>query len=93
MRRFELEADCYAGVWIRASDAWSSSSAFRADLTSVLASIGDDTLVGRAPDANAIAVGVHGTSAQRTRWFTRGTQSGNLSACDTFAAAQPFVGD
>jgi predicted metalloprotease len=32
---------------------------------------------------------VHGTSEQRTRWFTRGTQSGSLSGCDTFAAAQP----
>jgi predicted metalloprotease len=93
VRRFELEADCYAGVWIRSSTAWSASGAFRSDLMSVLASIGDDTLVGRAPDANAIAVGVHGTSAERTRWFTRGTQSGNLSACDTFAAAQPYVGD
>ena len=89
VRRFELEADCYAGVWIRSSTAWSASGAFRSDLMSVLASIGDDTLVGRAPDANALSLGVHGTSAQRTRWFTRGTQSGNLAACDTFAAAQP----
>jgi hypothetical protein len=89
VRRFELEADCYAGVWIRGSEAWSSSGDFRSDLTSVLASIGDDSLLGRVSDESVQALGVHGTSAQRTRWFTRGTQSGNLSACDTFAAAQP----
>jgi predicted metalloprotease len=89
IRRFELEADCYAGVWIRGSEAWSASGAFRADLLSVLSSIGDDTLIGSAADARIQREGVHGTSEQRTRWFTRGTQSGSLSGCDTFAAAQP----
>jgi predicted metalloprotease len=89
VRRFELEADCYAGVWIRGSSAWSASGTFRSDMMSVLASIGDDSLLGQASAETVQRLGVHGTSAQRTHWFTRGTQSGVLSACDTFAAAQP----
>jgi hypothetical protein len=27
----------------------------------------------------------HGSSAQRTEWFKRGLQSGQVSSCDTFA--------
>jgi uncharacterized protein len=84
-RRFELEADCYAGVWIQASDVWAKSEHFRTEMRAVVGSIGDDTLqdggeVPRRP-------GVHGSSEQRVRWFERGIASGNLQACDTFAAA------
>ncbi len=89
MRRFELEADCYAGVWIHSSDAWANSSRFRADLTRVLNNIGDDNVLGHHRDASASFAGVHGTSAQRRRWFTRGVKSGNWHVCDAFGAAQP----
>ena len=84
-RRFELEADCYAGVWIQASDAWAKSDRFRADMRAVVASIGDDSLQegGEAPRQP----GVHGSAEQRVRWFERGIASGNLQACDTFTAA------
>jgi predicted metalloprotease len=89
VRRFELEADCYAGVWIRASEAWSSSGAFRADLTSVLASIGDDVLLAGEPEAKVRRVGLHGTGKQRTRWFLRGAQTGEPESCDTFGVPEP----
>ena len=29
----------------------------------------------------------HGSGEQRVRWFKRGLESGELQACDTFAAA------
>jgi predicted metalloprotease len=87
VRRFELEADCYAGVWINASPAWAKSARFRSDLLTVLASIGDDTIMGRKPDERAVLQGVHGTSEQRKRWFLRGVKSGNWRACDVFSAA------
>jgi hypothetical protein len=89
MRRFELEADCYAGVWIHSSSAWANSRRFRAELFEVLNSIGDEAVLGRAPDASTPFAGVHGTSAQRRHWFTRGAESGDWRACDTFAAARP----
>jgi hypothetical protein len=89
MRRFELEADCYAGVWIHSSAAWANSSRFRAELAEVLNSIGDENVLGRAPGAAASFAGVHGTSAQRRRWFARGAESGDWRACDTFSAVRP----
>jgi uncharacterized protein len=85
-RRFELEADCYAGVWIQASDAWAKSERFRADMRAVIASIGDDSLLDASGKPGAVE-GVHGSSQQRVRWFERGLQSGSLQACDTFSAA------
>jgi predicted metalloprotease len=29
----------------------------------------------------------HGSAAQRQRWFRRGFEAGDASACDTFAAS------
>jgi len=84
-RRFELEADCYAGVWIQASDAWAKSETFRSEMRAVVGSIGDDRLQegGEGPKRP----GAHGSSEQRVRWFERGIRTGNLRACDTFAVA------
>lgn len=89
MRRFELEADCFAGVWIHASDAWASSSRFRAELSEVLKGIGDESILGSRPAESMRGLAVHGTSAQRRRWFTRGVKSGDWRACNTFRVARP----
>jgi predicted metalloprotease len=89
VRRFELQADCLAGVWIHDSAAWATSAAFRADLLAVLSDIGDDNILAGQPAARVQRVGLHGTTQQRTRWFLRGAQTGNVEACDTFGASQP----
>jgi predicted metalloprotease len=89
VRRFELQADCLAGVWIHDSPAWASSDQFRADLISVLTEIGDDTVLAGQPEAKVRRVGLHGTAEQRTRWFLRGAETGNPDACDTFGVAEP----
>jgi uncharacterized protein len=89
VRRFELEADCYAGVWVHASPAWAKSARFRSDMLWVLASIGDDTILGHDATERVAPEGVHGTSEQRKRWFVRGAESGDWRACDVFSAATP----
>jgi predicted metalloprotease len=86
--RLELQADCYAGVWAHHAQArhqWLEPGDIEEALDTATA-IGDDTLQRRAqgqvmPDAFS-----HGTSAQRVRWFRRGFDSGQVSACDTFSA-------
>ena len=89
VRRFELEADCLAGVWIHDSPAWATSDRFRADLIAVLSDIGDDKILAGQPEATLQRVGLHGTTEQRTRWFLRGAEIGDVEACDTLSAAQP----
>jgi predicted metalloprotease len=89
VRRFELQADCLAGVWIHDSPAWATSDSFRADLLAILTDIGDDTLLAGEPEAKVRRVGLHGTGKQRTRWFLRGAQTGDPEACDTFGVPEP----
>jgi predicted metalloprotease len=84
----ELQADCFSGIWARsveeqfgtleAGDVQEAMNAAR--------QIGDDTLqrnAGRVPMPHTFT---HGTSEQRQRWFATGYQTGDLDACDTFAA-------
>jgi hypothetical protein len=89
VRRFELQADCYAGVWIHGSPAWATSDQFRADLLAVLSDIGDDAILAGQSPAKVERVGLHGTTQQRLRWFLRGAETGELEACDTFGPSQP----
>jgi predicted metalloprotease len=49
--------------------------------------IGDDTLQRQAQGRVVPDSFTHGTSAQRVRWFSRGLESGDINACDTFKAA------
>ncbi len=83
--RLELQADCFAGVWGRASQA--AIQIDEADLREALNAahqIGDDTLQTNArgyPDPSSYT---HGTSEQRMRWFRRGFDSGDARQCDTF---------
>jgi predicted metalloprotease len=89
VRRFELQADCLAGVWVHDSPAWATSAQFRADLLTVLSDIGDDKLLAGQPEAKLRRVGLHGTTEQRTRWFLRGAEAGDRDACDTFDVDEP----
>jgi predicted metalloprotease len=51
--------------------------------------IGDDTLQKRMQGFAVPKTFNHGTSAQRSTWFQRGAQSGDVGQCDTFAVANP----
>ncbi|MBX3140563.1 MAG: zinc metallopeptidase [Trueperaceae bacterium] len=83
----ELQADCYAGVWGASADRRGVME--RGDLQEGLgaaASVGDDTLAKRAGRIPNQETFTHGSSAQRTQWFTTGFQSGDPNACNTFAS-------
>lgn len=85
--RLELMADCLSGIW--ASNVRGLME--KGDLDEALNAarkIGDDYLqrqAGRVPQPHTFT---HGTSEQRSRWFARGFDSGQVESCDTFAAEQ-----
>lgn len=90
--RLELQADCYAGVWVAHAPTVSGGqvSLDPADVEDGLraaAAVGDDTLQQQAQGRVAPDSFTHGTSAQRMRWFRRGVERGDPAACDTFGAA------
>ncbi|MGN6741987.1 MAG: KPN_02809 family neutral zinc metallopeptidase [Amnibacterium sp.] len=96
--RLELQADCYAGTWAHHAETTPDPSGHPlvSDITGddvaraldTAGRIGDDSiernLGGGTVDPDSFT---HGTSAQRQRWFTRGYDSGDPNACDTFSAA------
>jgi uncharacterized protein len=87
--RLELQADCFAGVWATRSQREQGWRLESGDLESALraaAQIGDDTLQRRARGTVVPETFTHGTSAQRVSWLKRGIDSGQIDACDTFAA-------
>lgn len=86
--RLELQADCLAGVWAKNADsargileAGEVDEALRA-----AAAIGDDALQKQARGYVVPDSFTHGSSEQRVRWFKRGMDTGQLSACNTFQA-------
>ncbi|MFT7722602.1 MAG: neutral zinc metallopeptidase [Roseateles sp.] len=86
--RLELQADCYAGVWANHSQrgkGWLEQGDIEEALNAA-AQIGDDTLQKRSSGSIVPESFTHGSSAQRTRWFKRGLEAGDLKVCDTFSA-------
>jgi predicted metalloprotease len=87
--RLELQADCFAGVWANRSQAqlnWLQAGDIDAALNAA-AQVGDDTLQKESRGYAVPDSFTHGTSAQRSRWFKAGFQSGDIHNCDTFNAA------
>jgi predicted metalloprotease len=83
--RLELQADCYAGVWGFYAQRRGILEA--GDLEEALAAasaIGDDRLQKESQGYAVPDSFTHGTSEQRTRWFRRGFDAGDMRQCDTF---------
>ena len=91
--RLELQADCFAGAWVKNASTVTDDSgvpflkpvtdAEIRDALSAAAAVGDDHLMEQAgvqvnPDNFS-----HGTSEQRQKWFMTGYQNGP-TACGTF---------
>jgi predicted metalloprotease len=88
--RVELQADCLAGVWAnRAQAKWQFIEPGDVEAALQTASaIGDDRLQRQTQGYVVPDAFTHGTSAQRTRWFTSGLKSGQVASCDTLRSEQ-----
>jgi predicted metalloprotease len=83
--RLELQADCFAGVW--AHSAYQRQELESGDLQEGLdaaAGVGDDRIQKQSTGRIDPESFTHGTSAQRTKWFKTGFDSGEPDRCDTF---------
>jgi uncharacterized protein len=86
--KFELQADCLAGIW--ASSTQSRELLEHGDIEEALgaaSAIGDDRLQRQASGTVNPDTFTHGSSDQRVRWFRRGLAAGRIDACDTFVDA------
>ena len=89
--RLELQADCFAGVWAKRSQAEQGWRLEQGDIETALnaaSQIGDDTLQRKSRGQAVPESFTHGTSAQRVGWFKRGFEGGSPDNCGTFEARQ-----
>ncbi len=94
--RVELQADCYAGMWVHYASTTPDpdtgvpflSKPSQAEIQSALdaaRAVGDDHIQQRSGSGIDADSWTHGSSSQRVHWFTAGLESGSLSTCDTFS--------
>jgi predicted metalloprotease len=83
--RLELQADCLAGVWGHSTQQRNiiDQSDIAVGMDAV-AAVGDDRLQKMARGYVRPESFTHGTSAERSQWFRRGLESGEVSSCNTF---------
>jgi uncharacterized protein len=87
--RVELQADCYAGVWVgNAMRTGLIEEITRADIQDALsaaAAVGDDRIQERAQGRVTPESWTHGSADQRQSWFVRGLEGKSPNSCDTFS--------
>jgi uncharacterized protein len=84
--RLELQADCFAGIWMHTR--YRQGQLSQADLEDALraaAVVGSDFQQHKATGTITPEDWTHGSSQQRQQWLTTGFQQGRPAACDTFA--------
>jgi hypothetical protein len=83
---FELQADCFAGVWMHSAYRRGDlSDADVRDALNAAAVVGDDFQERLAGQARPREQWTHGSSAQRQHWLVTGFEEGRPAACNTFS--------
>lgn len=93
--RLELQADCYAGVWLNhaADDPQSPiaeiSTADVRNAADAAAAVGDDRIQQKMQGQVTPETFSHGSAAMRQKWLGQGFSTGDPNQCDTFASNAP----
>lgn len=98
--RLELQADCYAGMFIGNATTTTdpdTGETFLEPITNdqmnsaleAAAAVGDDHIQAQAGQVTNPESWTHGSSEQRVNWFATGYNERSMRACDTFAVQQP----
>jgi len=85
--RLELQADCLAGIWASALGQLPGITLEPGDIEQGLQAthaLGDDMLQKRETGTVVLDSFTHGSGDQRTTWFKRGLDTGDLRQCNTF---------
>ncbi|HBX46635.1 neutral zinc metallopeptidase [Limibacterium fermenti] len=85
--KVELQADFFAGVWAYQAQKMNIILLEPGDLESAISAttaVGDDTLQKEAMGYTVPDSFTHGTAAQRTYWFRKGYESGDIRQGDPF---------
>lgn len=87
--RLELQADCYAGVWANHAQKMRNilEQGDIEEAMTAAAAVGDDNIQMSTRGTVAPESFTHGSSAQRTKWFNIGIQSGDMNRCNTFESS------
>lgn len=81
-QRFELQADCYSGIWAH----WKFQDMTPAEVKAAHAATAQ---LAHLFDEDTEHVATHGNGDQRMHWFDAGSAVGQPGACDTFAKVNP----
>ena len=80
----ELQADCFAGVWVYSVAAQGVFAPGEInEALDAAAAVGDDRIQAKAQGQVNPETWTHGSAEQRVKWFTRGYESGSPAQCDT----------